>query len=94
VTFGQNVLTDKQATYTLPNFPESGATTTILWSESLQNFVIAGTQDASPVCKTKEGTISYGTARATLTLSPSCDGKRIDVQVSTPATNLTNVFIC
>jgi hypothetical protein len=41
-TLGSQFLTGKSKTVTVSNFPNSGQTTTLKWSESAQNFLITG----------------------------------------------------
>lgn len=41
-TFGTEYLSDRQGTYSLPNFPDPGVTTTVAWSSATQNFGIVG----------------------------------------------------
>lgn len=42
-TFGTTFLTGAAGTYVLANFPQSGRTTTIQWSQGAQNFIIVDT---------------------------------------------------
>lgn len=43
-TFGQEFLRGVSGQYPLPGFPQPGATTTVRWQESAQNFFIEGVQ--------------------------------------------------
>jgi Tol biopolymer transport system component len=43
ITLGSDFLRGLSGEYTVPNFPQPGTTTQIRWEESLQNFVIVGT---------------------------------------------------
>lgn len=42
---GVPFLTNKSATITIPNFPESGKSTTVEWSQAQQRFVVVGSAD-------------------------------------------------
>ena len=47
-TFGVKFLTGASGTFTLLNFPSSGKSTDVTWSEGAQNFVITGTHGPAP----------------------------------------------
>ena len=47
-TFGTPFMRGAAGTYTLPNFPSAGATTTIEWSEGAQSFVVTARSGGSP----------------------------------------------
>src|SRR2546427_1599495 len=46
-TFGSAFLQGATGTYLLPDFPQTGSSTTVEWEENLQNFVITDTASSS-----------------------------------------------